>query len=386
MLPEYDFEAAIPTAHSHTSFLFISQDNLLRNLHVLRQHISVPIMAVIKNNGYGLGLSAYTALLYGQGIRDFGLIDCRDALILAARYPLATFYLLAPAADPDLLCAMIRCGNIVLHVGNERDLELLRIAQRRTGKQARVQLKLDTGFGRYGFLPNQLQNVLQAAQLFTLDGIYTHFSEPYADASFTKKQFSLFMQLLSNLQSRGIRPRLRHCCASGAALNYSQMHLDMVRIGAAIIGSVPNREDYGLQQVCRYYAKLISCKRLPDGWRIGYGRHTTLHHSTQVGILQAGAMAGCFITRQESGVNPLRYFYRGFRACFHPKKLYAEIAGQSVPILGTIGMNHLAIDLSRCTAKIGDFALLPINPAFCPASLPRLFGSELLQEELSCKN
>lgn len=384
MLPEYNFKTVFPTVQPHTSYLLISQDALLNNLRTLRRRISAPIMAVIKNNGYGLGLSAYTALLYDQGIRDFGLIDCQEALALSARYPKATFYLLAPISNPDLLCAAIRCGNIVLHIGSEQEIQQLRIAQRHTGKKARVQLKLDTGFGRYGFLPNQLQSVLQAAQLFILDGIYTHFSEPYADASFTKKQFSLFMQLLSRLQSHGIHPRLRHCCASGAALKYPQMHLDMVRLGAAIPGMVPDASSYELQLCCRYCAKLISRKRLPEGWHVGYGRHTVLHHATQVGILQAGAMAGCFIHRQESKLNPLRYFYRGARSVFHSKKLLVEIAGRQVPILGAIGMNHLAIDLDHCSANIGDFALFAVNPAFCPPSLPRLFCSKLPQEDLSC--
>ena len=131
------------------------------------------------------------------------------------------------------------------------------------------------------------------------------------------------------------------------------------------------------------WAKLISRKRLPEGWHVGYGRHTVLHHATQVGILQAGAMAGCFIHRQESKLNPLRYFYRGVRSVFHPKKLLVEIAGRQVPILGAIGMNHLAIDLDHCSANIGDFALFAVNPAFCPPSLPRLFCSKLPQEDLS---
>ena len=75
MLPEYNFKTVLPTVQPHTSYLLISQDALLNNLRTLRRRIAAPIMAVIKNNGYGLGLSAYTALLYDQGIRDFGLID-----------------------------------------------------------------------------------------------------------------------------------------------------------------------------------------------------------------------------------------------------------------------------------------------------------------------
>ena len=52
-------------------------------------------------------------------------------------------------------------------------------------------------------------------------------------------QFTRFLELLSELEGRGITFPIRHCAASAAVLKYPCTHLDMVRPGVACTATIP---------------------------------------------------------------------------------------------------------------------------------------------------
>ncbi len=64
------------------SMVLIEGKWIVQNLQCLRRQIQVPIMAVVKNNGYGLGLEEYALYLQALGIRHFGVKDAEEALRL----------------------------------------------------------------------------------------------------------------------------------------------------------------------------------------------------------------------------------------------------------------------------------------------------------------
>ncbi len=72
-----------------------------------------------------------------------------------------------------------------------------------------------------------------------VEGIYTHFANADGDEAYTMGQFTRFLELLSELEGRGITFPIRHCAASAAVLKYPCTHLDMVRPGWPCTATIP---------------------------------------------------------------------------------------------------------------------------------------------------
>lgn len=352
--------------------VLIEARQIADNLKILKERIRVPIMAVVKNNGYGLGLKEYALFLQRQGVSKFGVKDAREAMELRAAGISAEIYLLAPVLDIPELVRLIR-ADVILSIDSAMAAGCARRAGYLAGQTPAAQIALDTGLGRYGFLPGQTEQAADAALYFRLKGIYTHFAEPYRDAAFTKKQYARFLKQVEQLRSLGVQPPMLHCCATAGALRFPKMQMDLVRIGSGLLGRTPDAKKLGLCRVGKIGAQIAEVKELPAGWNVGYGKHDRLKKPCKVGIVQAGAQAGFFAGRQEAGVGTARYLARATRALFGKKRHYVSVRGQKVPVLGMVGLNHLAVDLSGTSCRAGEFVYAACNPVFCPEQTPRLW-------------
>lgn len=100
-------------------------------------------------------------------------------------------------------------------------------------------MKADTGMSRLGWLCDEGHRTEAADAIAAVcalpgleaEGIYTHFANADGDEAYTMGQFTRFLELLSELEGRGITFPIRHCAASAAVLKYPCTHLDMVRPG-----------------------------------------------------------------------------------------------------------------------------------------------------------
>ena len=352
--------------------VLIEARQIADNLKILKERIRVPIMAVVKNNGYGLGLKEYALFLQRQGVSKFGVKDAREAMELRAAGISAEIYLLAPVLDIPELVRLIR-ADVVLSIDSAMAAGCARRAGYLAGQTPAAQIALDTGLGRYGFLPGQTEQAADAALYFRLKGIYTHFAEPYRDVAFTKKQYARFLEQVEQLRGLGVHSPMLHCCATAGALRFPKMQMDLVRIGSGLLGRTPDAEKLGLCRVGKIGAQIVEVKELPEGWNVGYGKHARLKKPCKVGIVQAGAQAGFFVGRQEAGIGTARYLARAARAFFGKKRHYVSIRGQKAPVLGMVGLNHIAVDLSKVACRAGEFAYAACNPVFCPEQMPRLW-------------
>ena len=70
------------------------------------------------------------------------------------------------------------------------------------------QLKIDTGFGRFGFTPENIPGLidfLKATPNIGVVGIFSHFSSAFNEKSdYTEKQFNIFNKCVSTLTDSGI--------------------------------------------------------------------------------------------------------------------------------------------------------------------------------------
>lgn len=342
------------------------------NLDALRRKIKSRIMAVVKSNGYGLSLVEYARLLAGLGIEDFAVGSCEEALALRDAGIAAPVLLLTPQVSAEAVGELLR-RDIMLTVGSLHQAEAARKAARDAGIQPKVHIKVDTGLGRYGFLPDDLQHVGTAVRDMDVRGVFTHFASPYADAKLTKKQYEVFLDSIRQLKSLGIKAEALHCCASGGMLNHPAMHMDMVRLGSALLGRVPNGRAHGLMPAVSLKAPVLAVKPSGKGLRIGYRGMVGTGISRRIGILPVGLACG---------LTPSR---RAFGLLQHHQ--YAVINNNRARVLGPLGIGALAVDLTGVRCVEGDMAKLDVNPLYCAANIQRVYeNGHAIAEHKADKN
>ena len=139
--------------------LVIDAAALARNLDRLRRAASARIIGVIKGNGYGLGLTDYARFLTEHGVDMLAVSTAEEAAALRQAGIAAEVLMLSSTAIPRDVAVLLDCGAI-LTVGSCAAAETVSAVAVEKGVTARVHVKLDTGMGRFGFLP---QDVTEAA-------------------------------------------------------------------------------------------------------------------------------------------------------------------------------------------------------------------------------
>jgi len=301
-------------------------------------------MAVVKATCYGHGLEV-AELLFSFGLRDFGVSSVEEAYDLKRKGIAGNIYILGGFLPWE--AEAIVEEEFIPVVSSLRDVEYLERASHRRGKCAPFHLKVDTGMGRLGFLCEDLNaeildRVVQSPFL-KMEGIMTHFGSAEADAEYTRWQFELFSQLLNRLHLYR-KDLLRHCCNSAGFLKFPEMHLDMSRIGIALLGVSPNLEaelvrGRGLKPVAQLKAMVKHVKTLPPGFKVGYGGTFVTSRDTRVAVVSIGYAQGIF--RNLS--NRMEVLVRGKRA----------------RVIGNISMDQLTIDVTEIPeVKEGDLVTL----------------------------
>ena len=149
------------------------------------------------------------------------------------------------------------------------------------------------------------------------------------------------MAALDVLTAHGLEPGLRHLANSAATIARPSSHLDIVRVGIASYGLAPSTTmpiGLPLQPVMTLRGRLAAVKRVPPGSGISYGWTSTTDRETTLGLVPLGYGDG--IPRHASG------------------RLPAMHNGRRVPLVGTVAMDQVVVDLGDAEAQRGDLVTL----------------------------
>jgi alanine racemase len=175
-----------------------------------------------------------------------------------------------------------------------------------------------------------------------LAGIWTHFAtadEP--DSDFFDDQLERFSVVADTI--RGEFPDVVvHAANSAAVIRDRRSHFDMVRCGVAIYGLDPFQHDpadHDLAPALSLHSYVADVKRFAAGDSAGYGRTWRAPADTNVGVLPLG---------YGDGVR------RGLS-----NNAEVLIRGRRFPLVGTVSMDNVTIDLGPATeVEPGDEAVL----------------------------
>ncbi|MDE3057075.1 MAG: alanine racemase [Bacteroidota bacterium] len=317
------------------------------NLKQVRRHVggTTSIMAVIKANAYGHGMIPVAQSILKHRLAEYFGVAIVEEGITLRKNNIRTPTLVFTAPNDDQLSEYVRYNLEPTLCSSKTARSLNRIAASR-GKTVCVHIKVDTGMGRIGVSADDavefVEHVRRLKNIF-VKGIYTHFAasdEP--DVSFAEQQLESFRTLLQTIASRGIHIPLKHCANSGAILQLKNSYFDMVRPGIMMYGYYPShetRKTLPLKPAMSVRSKIGFLKSVNKGTSISYGRKYFAPRRTFIASVAAGYADG--ISRRLTN------------------KASALIGGQRFPIVGTICMDQLMIDLGpRSRHSVGHDVVL----------------------------
>jgi alanine racemase len=304
------------------------------------------LLVAVKANAYGHGLVEVARRALESGADALGVARMPEALALrdaGIDAPILVFGFTPPSDVEDLVR-----HDLIQTVYALETARAYADGIGKSGGRLKVHLKVDTGMGRLGILPDARRYVepgmdisddavrevtdIAGLSALTLEGIFTHFaSSDSADKRFAEKQFATFMAFLDQLKHSGIEFEVRHAANSGAIIDLPHTHLDMVRAGVSLYGLYPSGEvDKSriiLTPVMTLKARIVHLKKVPAGFPVSYGMTHTTPAPTVIATVPVGYADG--FNRRSSN--------RG----------HMLVNGQRAPIVGRVCMDLTMIDVGH---------------------------------------
>ncbi|MDK2972715.1 MAG: alanine racemase [Candidatus Sumerlaeota bacterium] len=317
------------------------------NLAFVRQKVGErsAIMAVVKANGYGHGMTAFAreALRWGVQALAVATVDEAVGLRETEGFDKCPILLLGPSFPED--AEALQRAQISVAAGT---LPLLRqhlSIARRLEQPARLHLKIDTGMGRYGFQPEQLTFLdLFASRPENLEGLMTHFAVSDSTArehvEYTEWQCERFERVVERVRAARLAP-IVHAANSGAVLHHPRAHYQMVRPGMMLYGANPEPAEgqLPLRQVMTLATKVVAIYHHEAGDSISYARAYTMPREGRIAILPIGYGDG---------------FPRSMG-----NRAHVLINGHRVPVVGRVCMDQTLVDVTDFgDIQVGDDAVL----------------------------
>lgn len=318
------------------NWLEIDVGAVLSNIRLARSTVTdKKLMLVVKADCYGLG--AELASFLEDAADSFGVATLDEALKLRRMGISKDVLVLGGIGiDKDSVRKALE-NDVSLSVSDCDSAALANSLAGREGKKLKVQLAVDSGMSRWGFMPDDknLYGILSLKNL-SVEGVFSHLAkadEENDDKSAT--QIEIFADLCTRLAARGFCGAT-HILNSAGIFRYPRAFGNTARLGIAAYGYAPSGlfSGVGLKACAKWYARVVSVREVKKGTSVSYGATYSCDKNTVLATLAVGYADG--YPRALSGTG----------------KVFA--AGKTFPIAGRVCMDQCVIDIGDAPLKPGD--------------------------------
>lgn len=329
----------------------ISLDAIKDNFNEIKRLINkdTKVIAVLKTDGYGHGaIPIAKELCDDERLYGFALATSDEAFILrnsGIKKPLLILGYTFPNAYEELILK-----DVSMTVFREDTLAQLASECRKLSTtehkyKAKIHIKVDTGMGRIGVMPDEsgiefVEKALSYDELI-VEGVFTHLAKADEfDREPTHIQLQKYNDFIKKIKDElGYDVPIKHVSNSAGIIDYPEANLDVVRAGIILYGLWPSSEvskdKITLKSALSLYSQIVYIKEVPPGTPISYGGTYTTEKKTKIATITVGYGDGYPRLLSNKG--------------------YVLVKGMRCPILGRICMDQLMIDVTEVDGvKEGD--------------------------------
>ena len=303
----------------------------------------VTLMAVVKANAYGHGAVPVSTTALNNGAEYLGVASIHEAMELREAGVDAPILALGYTPPWSARQAIRFDVTIALY-----DVEVARAfdrAAREMDATVRAHVKVDTGMGDMGLLPDDVTLFFRSLRNLNnlhIEGIFTHFSVADEDGDYTRQQITAFERVVDPLLAAGFRFKYVHAATSAAAIHIPESRFNMVRSGIAMYGLNPGPlapVPADFRPAIAWKTTIAQVKRLPPGSYVGFGNTYRTQATQYIAIIPVGYADG---------------FRRAPRRWKH-----VLVRGEYAPLVGRVSMDQTAVDVTHIEGvQIGEEVVL----------------------------
>jgi alanine racemase len=301
------------------------------------------LLTILKADAYGHGAARVARTAINNGASYLGVASINEAALL--RQAGIETPILVLGYTPAWQARELALHDLSATIFDFDVARALDRAARELDRRVRVHVKVDTGMGRLGLLPDDVVPTLLAVRELgnlEIEGVFTHFSVADSDSDYTRWQIKRFRGVLAGIDAAGIDVPLVHAANSAAILTLPDSHFGMVRLGIAMYGLDPSPQVQlppDFRPALTFKTQVAQVKTLPPGSCVGYGNTYRTADKERIAVLPVG-------------------YADGFRRA---PRHWGEVLvrGQRAPIVGRVSMDQTMIDVTHIPGvRQGDEVVL----------------------------
>ncbi|MEN6521320.1 MAG: alanine racemase [Armatimonadota bacterium] len=364
--------------YERDAWVEVDLDAIKHNVEQIRSLVGdkVRMMAVVKANAYGHGEVETSRAILNAGADSLAVTRLEEAARLrdgGITAPVLVFDSIQPGAAAEAVKLDVECT-----VCTPELVAALGEAACKTHKTIGVHLKIDTGMGRLGVLPDEavdLARMIAATEGVNHAGTYTHLATAAEkDMSSAEEQLEKFNNAILAIKQAFLDPGIVHAANSSAILRLPDSHFDMVRPGTILYGQYPSRyvpRTLDLKNTWKLKARISFIKTVPAGYAIGYGAEHRTKRESRIAVIPLGWADGLTLAPESLA---RRGILRLIAQKFMKKPpLTVTIRGKRAPVVGRIAMQMCSIDVTHIPdTAIGDEVIIPARRVTTNPLLPRV--------------
>lgn len=352
-VPLYDYSPS-PLGPKYSKGIAIDLGQIEENTSLVQeQAISVPIMAVLKGDAYGLGGKeiARTLMNCQTPVTRFGVsttleaIEIKDVARKEGRENIEIFLMEGVLPNDIAFTVSERFTPFVWDLSTIQQINRQALRLETTTD---IHIKVNTGMNRLGVKPekfNALVDQVVALANVRVTGVASHLAYGQnLEDELTVQQLSKFKSCVEYAESKlGPRGRsfLAHVASSASALQCTTVHYDMVRLGGALLGAIPGDSTpllggYSLKSCVQVEGKVRQVVQVEKGDFVSYGKTKFGESSGTIAWVNVG-------------------FRQGLSSSYGTAELYTKaaasagkaiVSGKLCPVVGVVCLGLVAIDIS----------------------------------------
>jgi alanine racemase len=319
---------------------------LAKNFRAIQNWIgpSSKILAIVKANAYGHGAIPVAKTLCEEGAHSLGVATVEEGIELRCagiEVPILVLAGLTSLQIPPL----VEFGLTPVLSDFQITEDLYQFA-RKAGKKIAVHVKVDTGMGRLGILPNQAESFFQTLKkmgpFLIFEGLLSHFaSADGKEITSTQSQMEVFQKILQQVRKMGWSP-IPHIANSAAILKKLPCLDPLVRPGILLYGYAPSSHLEGIlpvETILSWKTQVLSIREVPEGFSVSYGGSFVTRRRTRLAVLPVGYADG---------------YPRLLSNCGE-----VLVRGERAPVVGRVCMDLTMVDLTNIPeSRTGDEVVL----------------------------